>query len=114
VVAGSSVLLDKHPQVKGCVRGEVQSSGYICIPNADNKTCKLTYLVQVDPKGWLPVWLVNLVAADQAMNVLRLKILFESENKTSKSKKKNTKRRQKQKEKKKKEKEEQQKEEKKE
>jgi len=85
---GVSVLHDDFPSVKGFVRGEIQSSGYVFIPNGDGKTSKAVYMVLVDPKGWLPAWVVNLVAADQAMNLMRLRNIFEQKGETLKAKKK--------------------------
>merc|ERR1719271_2123448 len=35
--------------------------------------CEVNYIVQVDPKGWIPTWVVNMVAADQADNVTRVR-----------------------------------------
>mmetsp|Transcript_56539 Transcript_56539/g.89791 ORF Transcript_56539/g.89791 Transcript_56539/m.89791 type:complete len:330 (-) Transcript_56539:68-1057(-) len=54
------------------VRGEILTSGYIARDSTDGKGCELTYIVQVDPKGWLPSWVVNIVASDQADNVTRI------------------------------------------
>merc|ERR1712048_271074 len=61
------------------VRGEIQVSGYIAQDCSDDNGCELTYIVQADPKGWLPTWVVNLVAADQADNVTRIANYFKKE-----------------------------------
>mmetsp|Transcript_74228 Transcript_74228/g.135550 ORF Transcript_74228/g.135550 Transcript_74228/m.135550 type:complete len:300 (-) Transcript_74228:58-957(-) len=54
------------------VRGEIKVSGYMAKDDPNGDGCELTYIVQVDPKGWLPTWVVNIVAADQADNVTRI------------------------------------------
>ena len=33
---------------------------------AEPKNLQITYVVRVDPAGWIPTWVTNLVAADQA------------------------------------------------
>ena len=47
--------------------------GYYAAPNAQTGGSTLYYVVQADPKGQLPMWVVNLVAPDQAQNVARLR-----------------------------------------
>jgi len=63
------------PELPGYVRGDIQASGYIARKLTDT-TLEVKYLVQADPKGWLPVWAVNLAAADQALNVARIADYF--------------------------------------
>jgi len=60
----------------GAVRGEILASGYIARDIPGTESCELTYIVQVDPKGWVPVAITNLVAADQADNVTRVAKYF--------------------------------------
>ena len=38
---------------------------------AEPKNLQITYVVRVDPAGWIPTWVTNLVAADQALNAAR-------------------------------------------
>jgi len=56
----------------GMVRGTLIESGYHIVDQGDG-TIKLTYVVQADPGGWLPVFVVNLAAADQADNCTRIR-----------------------------------------
>jgi len=73
-----SVIHEDTPPISGYVRGELSMSGYIIRELEGNRAkSSVTYLVHGDPKGWLPVWVVNLVAGDQAMNVVRVKRHFE-------------------------------------
>lgn len=44
-------------------------------PNSEN-LCEVTYIVTADPKGYVPSWIINLVASDQAMNVARIRRYF--------------------------------------
>jgi len=34
------------------------------------------YVIRVDPRGWMPNWLTNLVAGDQTLNVARARDHF--------------------------------------
>eukprot|EP00742_Colponemidia_sp_Colp-10_P000318 GILJ01000355.1.p1 GENE.GILJ01000355.1~~GILJ01000355.1.p1 ORF type:complete len:209 (-),score=28.67 GILJ01000355.1:121-747(-) len=72
---GQSVSHHDAPEVDGLVRGEILTSGYMAVPVTDH-TCKVTYVVQADPKGWLPVAVTNFVATDQASNVIRIRDHF--------------------------------------
>eukprot|EP00959_Pyramimonas_sp_CCMP1952_P127285 2662273-Pyramimonas_sp.AAC.1 len=69
---------DKHdfPDKKGVVRGEVMVSGYYGRKIEGKNSSRVWYIVQADPKGFLPKWLVNLAAGKQADNVSRLGALF--------------------------------------
>jgi hypothetical protein len=61
------------PPLEGHVRGAILVSGYYAVPNRETGGSTLFYVVQADPKGVLPMWVVNLVAPDQAQNVARLR-----------------------------------------
>jgi hypothetical protein len=78
LVLGESIEHPDHPEKKGMldyVRGKIFSSGYHVKANGD-RSCFVTYLVSVDPQGWLPPMITNLIAADQAENVKRLRNHF--------------------------------------
>jgi len=69
VTTGKSIITDLCPDKSGMVRGEIRASGYILQPVADKPNeCDVTYIVQTDPKGWIPTWVVNIVAKSQAFN----------------------------------------------
>ncbi|MBZ4171030.1 hypothetical protein JYG45_24340, partial [Escherichia fergusonii] len=50
------------PEKKNIVRIQ-QSSGKWLISPLNNGLTRIEYVLQVDPGGWLPAWLVNLFAA---------------------------------------------------
>jgi len=78
VSVGESIVHPDAPEESGYVRGNILVSGYVATEIPDRPSqCKIVYLLQADPKGWLPVWVVNLLAGDQAMNVVRLIQYFE-------------------------------------
>jgi len=69
VTTGKSMVTKDCPADSGHVRGEIRASGYVVEPIADKPdACTLYYIVQTDPKGWLPAWVVNWVAASQSYN----------------------------------------------
>lgn len=78
-IAGKIPSLEESHRL---VRGSMGMSGYVWrnVPGTDpNKPTgeghmmtEITYLLQVDPKGVLPPWAVNLSGAQQGMNCLRV------------------------------------------
>jgi len=62
----------------GVVRATILESGYLYTAvEGNDKAVNLSYIVQADAKGWIPTWAANLVAADQALNVARIRKHFE-------------------------------------
>mmetsp|Transcript_17971 Transcript_17971/g.22637 ORF Transcript_17971/g.22637 Transcript_17971/m.22637 type:complete len:508 (+) Transcript_17971:112-1635(+) len=53
------------------VRGIIQNTGYVFREIGPNKV-RITYVVQVDPRGYLPPWVVNISAQSQAENTDRM------------------------------------------
>ena len=54
------------------VRAILKYSGYIFFRDKSDKSipsgsCRAAYIVYLDPCGWIPTWVVNLVAPDQGM-----------------------------------------------
>ena len=64
---------------KGTVRGTLLTSGYYGRqqPGDANRT-RVFYVIQADPAGILPKWLVNMCATRQAANVERLADIYRS------------------------------------
>jgi len=75
LIAGRSVDESDSlcPCEKGHVRGAVLTSGYYIVPDHVSGGSTVAFVVQADPRGSLPAWVVNLVAPKQAHNVSRLR-----------------------------------------
>jgi len=59
----------KLPLDSNFVRAEVLESGYVLKPikgEDGQDSTFVTYIVQLDPKGWIPTWAVNATATEQA------------------------------------------------
>jgi len=75
-IIGVSIEHEKCKVDPKFIRGNIMASGWVFEEVAPNE-CNVRFIAQTDPRGWLPVWVVNLVTADQSLNVLRLKEHFE-------------------------------------
>jgi len=81
---GSILVLERsiehpsHPTKQDCVRAFVHLWACILIPDKEdpNKT-GVTFIIFIDPKGWVPKTLFNAVVNGQAMNVQKLKTYVE-------------------------------------
>jgi len=80
VITVVNQVSDQKPPMGRNIRGEIGVSGYITRA-LDDTSCSLTYFTQVDPKGWVPVWVTNLVAMQQIDNLTRIKAHTEGFNK---------------------------------
>lgn len=58
IIMNYSVKHPKYPPRKDLVRAVSIQTGYL-IQSTGPKSCVITYLAQVDPKGSLPKWVVN-------------------------------------------------------
>ncbi|CAM9971824.1 unnamed protein product, partial [Laminaria digitata] len=74
VVAGSVERPEVPNMEKLCkrIRSTVKTSGYVCREAADG-TIRVSYVVNVNPNGWIPNKIVNTICINQAMNVSRVK-----------------------------------------
>jgi len=64
-------------------RGDIQCSGYkIDAVEGDDTKCNVTFLIQCDPRGWLPKVLVNIDAPKELQILTRIKLLVEKGEKT--------------------------------
>lgn len=69
VTTGKSIIVDDCPAREKHVRGEIRASGYVVSPVPGRPDqARVAYVVQTDPKGWLPTKVVNIVAKSQAYN----------------------------------------------
>lgn len=77
---GSSITRPECPNLEHhkLVRAEIACTGYVfkkC--DGDPGYMDVTYIIQADPKGLIPKWAVNKFAWQQALNVVRIKMLIE-------------------------------------
>jgi hypothetical protein len=72
-----SVTREEFPEVKDFVRGFLSYSGFVVkpLPNEPDgrPCCEVTYLVQLDPKGWIAPMVANVVNKDQPLCINKLK-----------------------------------------
>ena len=77
IMCAVSVIHDAYPEgegkSKGHVRGEIVETGCIVkdLGKPEDKKSEFTYIVCVNPRGWIPNFIINSVAGDQALNVHR-------------------------------------------
>ncbi|KAL0629584.1 START domain-containing protein 10 [Plecturocebus cupreus] len=74
IIMNYSVKHPKYPPRKDLVRAVSIQTGYL-IQSTGPKSCVITYLAQVDPKGSLPKWVVNKSSQFLAPKVSGLGIL---------------------------------------
>ena len=73
----NSIERADFPEKEGFVRAILKSSGFVVKPMENDENgkprCKVTYLVSLNPMGYIPTWLVNLVNVQQPMCINTLK-----------------------------------------
>mmetsp|Transcript_31298 Transcript_31298/g.30959 ORF Transcript_31298/g.30959 Transcript_31298/m.30959 type:complete len:206 (+) Transcript_31298:26-643(+) len=73
IIVAKSVETELAPEKSGVVRGSINTSGFYLQKLGENLT-RLTYLVSVDPKGSLPLWVVNQLGKKQCQVPYKLKV----------------------------------------
>lgn len=72
----------EHPAIppsKDYVRGEIFISGYAFEDTKEGK-CKVTSLTHVDPKGWIPGFVVNMAKHKQLVKLLQISRMINTKN----------------------------------
>ena len=75
ILYGFSVTHKDVPERSGHVRGIIFDSGYAIRPTSEN-TCRISYIVCIDPMGWVPSW-ANTKTAEQAYCLHFTKLHFD-------------------------------------
>ncbi|XP_032236646.1 uncharacterized protein LOC116617779 [Nematostella vectensis] len=72
---GSSVSRPECPPMDHyhLVRADLMCTGYVFRPSDDADYMEVTYVMQADPKGWIPTWAVSLFAWQEALNLARIR-----------------------------------------
>jgi len=78
VAFSTSVESDLYPPQTGFVRGKLMVSGHYIRPLEGGKGVAITYVVQLDPMGWIPSWVANLVSTEQPLVIAQMKDYFEN------------------------------------
>lgn len=71
LICGVSTENPAIPPLKDYVRGEIFISGYTFEDTEDGR-CKITSLNHVDPKGWIPSFVVNMAKNKQLTKLLQM------------------------------------------
>lgn len=76
VSAVKSIKRDDVPEKEGRVRGTLGPTGFVIKPIENDSEgrpqCLVSYCVHIDPSGWIPTWVVNLVNFDQPLVINKL------------------------------------------
>jgi len=80
---GSGVVLSRSVDIEGAqvnpdfVRACVGVSGFVVRPYEGSTQAHVTYVLQLDPGHVLPPFIVSSIVETQAMNVARLRLVFD-------------------------------------
>ncbi|KAK9678023.1 hypothetical protein RND81_11G182800 [Saponaria officinalis] len=66
-----------HPKQNKAIRGVLLQSGWV-VEKLDHHSCLVTYVVQLDPAGWLPKFFVNRLNTKLVRIIENLKNLTQS------------------------------------
>mmetsp|Transcript_128547 Transcript_128547/g.181333 ORF Transcript_128547/g.181333 Transcript_128547/m.181333 type:complete len:112 (+) Transcript_128547:358-693(+) len=82
LLVGGSIEHPKYPAKDSPVRCDIVLWSWYIVPSEkDSNVSDVTYMVFVDPKGWIPNAITNAVANDQAQNCQRVKDMLEGKEK---------------------------------
>ncbi len=76
VLCARSVETEAIPVSCDCVRGEVFISGYLVEDAEKERLCTITTLNHVDPKGWIPAFVVNMAKNKQLTKLQKLSTMI--------------------------------------
>lgn len=79
VICLQSETLPEVPEQAGVVRINFIEGGYVIRPTANPSEFMVTWTGCVDPKGMIPVWVVNLVAKKQGLTLAKLKVYMNNQ-----------------------------------
>ena len=77
LLCGVSIVDEDLPPTKKYVRGEVMMSGYLLEPISDEET-RITSIVFVNPKGWIPNFVVSASKNGEFAELMNLAKVMES------------------------------------
>jgi len=77
IIWGKCPEKEEVEPVKGVVRGKCISSGYIFVPNEDDTSTTITFVMQLDMGGWIPASIVNMVMVDEPLCLAQFRNLVE-------------------------------------
>jgi len=72
LLTARSIETELSPERSGIVRGSIDTSGFYLQQIAEGVT-RVTYVVNVDPKGMLPLFLVNKLGNNQCQVVHKIR-----------------------------------------
>merc|ERR1712083_393648 len=75
LVHSQSVVDPTRPERTGFVRMDFKNGGYIIRPRGEG-VFSVTFMICVDPCGWIPNWVKNLVAWKQALVLAKFKNVY--------------------------------------
>mmetsp|Transcript_11195 Transcript_11195/g.18935 ORF Transcript_11195/g.18935 Transcript_11195/m.18935 type:complete len:273 (-) Transcript_11195:255-1073(-) len=74
ITIARSIEHPSKPPTKNAVRAYILTTGYVAKPDPDDpNVTHVSYIVQADPRGWLPSFVVNYASISQAENVGRIR-----------------------------------------
>jgi len=80
LVSVNSVADDEQNVPIGTVRGRILQAGWLIQPLSEKEdACTVTYIVQVDPAGWIPKFVVNMINDKEPLIIKKVETLLTKE-----------------------------------